>query len=286
MSTLDASRISPTAHYTGYVWYRAGLSNPALRTRKGTIFFHTLQPFNQAYLKLRGGPTLEGFLLQRHLIIDHLLERAIEDGTISQVVEVAAGLSPRGLRMTRKYPDLTYVEGDLPEMAALKRQVLDAGNLRRLNHHVVTLNALTDVGPNSLGEATRCLLDATRGTAVITEGLLSYFDAETTAAIWRRFSTFLGSLSGGVYLTDLHVAEDTRAFLAARAFQGFLSVFARGMVHIHHDTPELARAALDATGFEAVRVVRPSEMTHLTALPRFARRDAVRVLYGAFPARP
>jgi len=32
-------RIGPTAHYTGYVWARNGLSHPELNTTEGRILF-------------------------------------------------------------------------------------------------------------------------------------------------------------------------------------------------------------------------------------------------------
>ena len=39
----SGDRIGPTAHYTGYVWSRNGLSHPALTTREGRILFDSLQ---------------------------------------------------------------------------------------------------------------------------------------------------------------------------------------------------------------------------------------------------
>src|SRR3954451_15365522 len=87
--------ISPTAHYTGHVWSRNGLSHPALATNEGRLFFAAFQPTMLAS-RVAGGPTLEGMLLARHRIIDALLESAIEDGRVAQVVEIAAGMSPRG----------------------------------------------------------------------------------------------------------------------------------------------------------------------------------------------
>ena len=39
-----SNAISPTAHYTGYVWARNGLSHPALSTREGEVLFASLQP--------------------------------------------------------------------------------------------------------------------------------------------------------------------------------------------------------------------------------------------------
>jgi O-methyltransferase involved in polyketide biosynthesis len=110
--------ISPTAHYTGYVWARHGLSHPALETREGRLLFESMRPVN-AVSEALGGVSLETYLLTRHRAIDVLLERAIEEGGVSQVVEVACGLSPRGWRFTRRYGSrITYVEADLPASSA------------------------------------------------------------------------------------------------------------------------------------------------------------------------
>ena len=76
--------------------------------------------------RLLGGPTLESYLLARHRAIDCLLEQAIERHGVTQVIEVAAGLSPRGWRFSRRYGSgLTYVEADLPDMAERKRRALE-----------------------------------------------------------------------------------------------------------------------------------------------------------------
>src|SRR5680860_1088598 len=115
--------ISPTAHYTGEVWRRAGLSDPALATREGRLLYGSLRP-TMALSAALGGDTLEAFLLARHRLIDRLLGEAIAAGRVGQVIEIAAGMSPRGLRFSRLHPDLTYVEADLPAMAARKRAAL------------------------------------------------------------------------------------------------------------------------------------------------------------------
>ena len=122
--------ISPTAHYTGYVWARNGLSTPELETAVGRLSFASMQPA-AALSRLLGGPTLEQFLLARHRLIDHVLEEAIAAGRVSQVLEIAAGMSPRGWRFAGRHGDaVTYVEADLPAMAARKRAALErAGSL-------------------------------------------------------------------------------------------------------------------------------------------------------------
>src|SRR4051812_43465992 len=95
MSATDSSRISPTAHYTSQVWFRHGMSHPALETAFGRRLHAALAPINFAY-RVTGRPNLDEMLLARHRCLDALLERAIASGEVSQVIEVAAGLSPRG----------------------------------------------------------------------------------------------------------------------------------------------------------------------------------------------
>src|SRR5205807_8353145 len=102
-----------------------GLSHPELSTAEGRVLFESLRPMIMVTRQLGGG-SLESYLLTRHRAIDVLLEQAIEQHGITQVVEVAAGLSPRGWRFMQRYGNqLTYVEADLPEMAERKRRALE-----------------------------------------------------------------------------------------------------------------------------------------------------------------
>jgi O-methyltransferase involved in polyketide biosynthesis len=67
---------------------------------------------------------LEGLLIARHRIIDSTLDDLIQGG-VSQVIEAACGMSPRGWRFSERYGErLTYVEADLPAMARRKRDAL------------------------------------------------------------------------------------------------------------------------------------------------------------------
>jgi O-methyltransferase involved in polyketide biosynthesis len=255
----DTSRISPTAHYTGFVWFRNGMSHPALMTRQGRLMYHALRPATAGY-HAAGGPSLEAMLLARHRVIDHLLDEAITSGEIGQVVEIAAGLSPRGHRFMERHRDrgLVYVEGDLPGMAGRKRAILDGAGLLGAGHHVVELDALADDGPRSLARVAGELLDPAVGTAIITEGLLNYFDADRVTGLWRRFAGVLRRFPRGRYLADLSLGDETRS-RGTRAFIAALSAFARGQVHLHFATSDDAAAALDAAGFAQIRLHRAGD---------------------------
>src|SRR6185369_4956604 len=105
-----SENISPTAHYTGYVWFAHGHSHRAFATRAGLLMYQALRGPNAAAHAL-GMPTLEGMLLARHRLIDLRLQQAIDAGEVSQIVEVACGLSPRGWRFRQRYGEaITYVE--------------------------------------------------------------------------------------------------------------------------------------------------------------------------------
>lgn len=242
---MGSETISPTAHYTGEVWRRNGLSHPALGTREGRRAYLALEPM-MAVSRTLGGPTLERNLLARHRLIDHLLTQAIEDGRVSQVLEIAAGLSPRGWRFARRYADLTYLEGDLPEMAERKRQALArAGELPNLR--VIDMDALRERGPGSIA-VVAADLDREKGLAVISEGLLVYFDRATVTELWARIAAALGGFPRGLYLADLRLASDNNG-LAERAFIPLLQAFVRGKLHMHFADETDAKAALRDAGF-------------------------------------
>ena len=146
---------------------------------------------------LLGGPTLESYLLARHRTIDALLERAIEEEGVTQVVEIACGLSPRGLRFKRRHGEqLTYIEADLPGMAARKEAALRRMGALSETHRVVVLDALKEQGPNSLRELAGTL-KPDRGLVVITEGLLGYLEMGLVQGIWGRVAETLAGFRGG-----------------------------------------------------------------------------------------
>jgi O-methyltransferase involved in polyketide biosynthesis len=255
----DDSRISPTAHYTSYVWVRNGLSHDALASTLGRRLYRILWPVMQAYKVATKRPALEEMLLLRHRAIDDALERAISEGRVGQVIEIAAGFSARGLRFKKKFPQLIYIEGDLAPQAAEKRRILDGAGLRGNNHEVIALDALIDSGSESLAEIARSRLDAKKGCAILTEGLVGYFDTTTVEGLWKRIAGVLKNFPHGLYLSDINLAVDAEGLFAAEAFKRALELFARGKVHLHYDSVAQAEAALRNAGFSTVTLHWPEE---------------------------
>ena len=250
--------ISPTAHYTGYVWLAHGHSHEAFATRQGRLLYSALRGPNLAAHAL-GMPTLDGLLLARHRLIDLRLAQAIDAGEVSQVVEVACGLSPRGWRFRERYGDaLDYVEADLPGMLARKRAILARLGGESAHHRTVEIDALAESGPTSI-DAICAALDGTRGTAIITEGLLNYFDRAHVTAMWRRFARALARFPRALYLSDL-VLQGKRSIFET-TFARLLGTFVRGRVHVDFSDPEDAERALATAGLDGV-VLDPRDFAH------------------------
>jgi len=251
-----SSAISPTAHYTGETWVRNGLSHPQLGTWQGRMLHYgSALPF--AVSRTLGGPTLEGPLLARHRIIDSILDDRIRGG-VSQVIEIACGMSPRGWRFSERYGErLTYVEADLPGMARRKRDALARIGSLSDRHRVVELDALREGGLGSL-EALVETLDPAAGLAIVTEGLLVYLDDETVDALWARIAMALGRFDQGAYLSDLRLAEEDRG-LPERAFEVVLSALVRGRVRPYRGDAVEAETSLRGAGFAGVQLHRGDE---------------------------
>ncbi len=252
MSRSRPEKISPTAHYTGYVWFAHGQSHEAFATRTGRLMYQALRGPNLLAHRIHQ-PTLEGMLLARHRVIDLRLGQAIEAGEIDQIVEVAAGLSPRGWRFRTRYGDrITYVEADLPGMLENKRRILARLGGETAHHRTAIVDALAASGPTSI-DAICGSLDPRRGTAIITEGLVNYFDTEAMLGMWRRFAGALRRFPRNLYLSDLILADGNRGPFVT-GFQWLLSAFVRGRVHMHFGSPEQAEDALATVGLTGVLI--------------------------------
>jgi O-methyltransferase involved in polyketide biosynthesis len=272
MARPHPETISPTAHYTGYVWFAHGQSHEAFATRQGRLMYQALRAPNRI-AQVANLPSLEGMLLARHRLIDLRLRQAIERGEIGQILEVAAGLSPRGWRFCRRYGDaITYVEADLPGMIAHKRRILAELGGETAKHRTVEINALVDDGPTSI-DAICASLDPTVGTAIITEGLINYFDTPTLLAMWRRFARALRRFPHGLYLSDLILRQGNQGPIVT-GFSWLLSAFVRGRTHLHFDSPAHAEDELASAGFAAT-LLDPLDFAH--AMPDLDRAGAARV---------
>jgi O-methyltransferase involved in polyketide biosynthesis len=276
MPANRSERVSPTAYATGYLWYRHGLSDEALITPQGKRLDRLFRGFMAVTQKL-SGISLDAMMLARHKGIDAILMRAIEAGEITQVIEIAAGLSARGWRMRKRYGDrITYIETDLPAMAATKRELLERAGLLGPKHQIRELDALKDDGPDSLATIAAGL-DPKQGTAIITEGLMNYLAPAQADAVWHRIARILKGFAHGQYLADIYFSTEHRS-RAMLAFGAILQVFVRGRMHVHFDSPQAARQRMREAGFKKTDVHRTQDIPATRTIARISGAERVSVL--------
>lgn len=273
----SSAHISPSAHYTGYVWYRHRLADPAFVTPFGRFVHKLLWPVTWG-ARAGFGLDIEAFLLQRHLQIDAQLTEAIERRGVRQVVEIACGLSPRGRRFCSRYPELQYLEADLPAMAARKRLLLHGEGWLDGRHQVRAVDILAERGSQSLA-ALLASLDHSQPVVVITEGLVNYFPLELIEGFWSRLATGLSDFPEATYLTELY--PDLREHPRYRQLRwgvGLIGRLTRGSYPLHYRDHAEIVTGFQRCGFARVQVLDPSADAGSLGLPAARLPGLVRVI--------
>jgi len=275
-TSTDTSRISISAHYTGYVWYKNGLSDPRYVTPLGRLSNVLFSPVN-GLLKVMAGAHIDTFLLQRHLMLDHLLCQLIENEGVEQVVELASGLSPRGFRLTEKYPQISYLETDLPDMAAHKAQLLNKLN-RPTRHGVRSCNILEADGPDSIASVLN-ELDPTKKVIVITEGLVNYFPLPVIREVWSRLAKNLKRFPDAYYLTDLYPnLTEHPSYRYVKMAQKMVGVLTRGEWPLHYNNDQEIKDGFIEDDFYIAEVYNPSQFLDDLKLPPSKKESLVRIV--------
>jgi len=126
--------------------------------------------------------------------------RLVEEKGATQVLELAAGLSPRGAELAAR--GIVYVEADLAESIALKREVVTAmlGSIPKDLH----LCAASAVDREQL---LACCVPFAGGqpVAVTTEGLLRYLTFEEKALVAANVHEILRRYGGWWITPDIHL---------------------------------------------------------------------------------
>lgn len=275
-SVKDSSGISFTALYTGAVWHRQGLSDDTLATKQGRWLYHLMTPLETASKAVVGG-NLRTFLLQRHLIIDHLIEQAVSRG-VTQVLEIACGMSPRGIRLRQKFPQIHMAEADLPAMATRKAsRLLVSGHLGP-HHQVMPIDILAESGDQSLETVLERTFDNRKPVIVITEGLTSYFSLATISDFWKRLASQMQDRPGSVYLSESYLMP-TQPLLrgALKSMGGLLSTVTRSDVSFHFQNDQQASDHLTDCGFPSVTVHNPASYYGQLPIPESRNAPMIRV---------
>ncbi len=144
---------------------------------------------NQSYMV----PTFEA----RYKGTDRALRKSIEQDHITQVVELASGMSPQGMIFTTDYPELSYLETDLGDMVENKEKIVRAilGTIPATLHFGV-VNCLDE---DAFNEALR-VFDPGKPIAIFHIGLMSYLTIDEKKVMARNIHDILEKF-GGVWIT-------------------------------------------------------------------------------------
>lgn len=187
----DHSKVAPTANGVAY-----------LRTFSDIPLTRELYEALERQLQASGQPDVAARMKRdklapqleaRYKLVDKLL---LSTG-ITQVVELAAGIAPRGINLAGSHPEMKYVELDLPGVIKEKEGLIASmGITTPANLSIVSGDALVseDV-KRAVGS-----FDPNKPIAVMNEGLMRYltFDEKTTLA--RNVHGLLEQF-GGAWIT-------------------------------------------------------------------------------------
>jgi O-methyltransferase involved in polyketide biosynthesis len=133
-------------------------------------------------------------------------DRILGEHGITQVLEVAAGLSPRGLAMTMN-PDVVYVVTDLPQVLKLEKTIAET-ILAKSNSHCPNLHfqAANALDMKSLSTAASAFKRG-KPIAIIVEGLLTYLNRREREIIAGNIHELLEKYGGLWVASDVNTKQ-------------------------------------------------------------------------------
>ena len=251
--TQDLSQhrhISFTAHYTGYIWYSMGISHPVFATSKGKFLAKVLHPL-ESWAEKHVGGSMRTTLKQRHSIIDDQLTQLIQQHPDLQILEIACGLSPRSWNFRQKFPQITYRELDLPDMAKIKTQALQ--KLDSEAPEVLTADIFTHDFEKNFHT-----FDSKRPLVIISEGLINYFDKTLLNKLLQGMTEYGQDFTELYYLTDIY-PEPVKNKLANFIWSSskLLKIMSRSSFTFHFINPQQVQSFFSHAGFNTVDVIQP-----------------------------
>ncbi len=262
MQAVDTNKdnIPVSALYTSATWHWGKLPCADLVMPEGAkSLFRAVNIYMVLYRWLNPKKfSLQHMLLHRHTAINRLLANA----ACPQVIEIAAGFSPRGSRVSED-PSVDYVEVDLPEVVELKRKQLQnsADGRRVLTRKNFRLQP---------GDVTQLDFStfAQLPTFIVTEGLMMYFNREQQLNIWRNFANHIKAC-GGEYAFDYIPLDDE----PPRSALGKLFSFVRSLwlkpTYAYDERTRVQIADdLRAAGFSQVDIYNSADIAREWQLPQ------------------
>jgi O-methyltransferase involved in polyketide biosynthesis len=137
-------------------------------------------------------------------------------GSACQIIEFAAGVSPRGYQWSQMSPGTIYIESDLPQLMIRKAKMVrnslmaNASDNRGVLHYCAT-----DVlDRDSLLEALNSI-DTHMPFTIVTEGLLLYFTNHELTHFFENMVTLLSRGRNATWITDLVTQQNLNELFAS-----------------------------------------------------------------------
>lgn len=254
--------ISITARYTAAAWESLGLPHAE---RFADPLGRLLVRASRLAARFRGFSMADDILTPRHLYMDDWLRQRRPQ----QVVEVAAGFSPRGLMFAGE--GVRYVEVDRPPVIAEKKARSGAAGA-----------ALRFVAADALQAdfAQRVLDHCEKGlsTVMVNEGLSPYFSRESYLSLLRQQRAVAHPLSA-VLLTDFYLAPPRASAMQAgfRLSQIGMKLFA-DRFHLYCRDEADIRSLFAEAGWQVEAIARPGKDPRYLRGREPRRRDLVRIV--------
>jgi len=209
---------------------------------------HPIESWGEKYV----GGSMRTTLKQRHTMLDERLAKLIEQSPDLQVLEIAAGLSPRGWWFRQHYPTIDYRELDLPDMAKTKQAALK--QIDNASPDVLSVDLFTDDFKKAFD-----VFDPQRPLVVISEGLINYFTKALLQQLIQSISQYGQDFKSLHYLTDLY-PEPVKNKLAKVIWNSskLLKIMSRSAFTFHFINPEQVKNFIYQAGFQKVEVIQPS----------------------------
>jgi O-methyltransferase involved in polyketide biosynthesis len=241
MPTAPAD-ISLTARYTAAVWARLGLPYASLfADRRGRALVTASLLGGRLLPSNVGRALIDAILTPRHLFMDEW----IRNHQIEQVVEIAAGFSPRGLMFAAEGNH--YIEIDRPNVMDEKQ--LRAASAMDGKPRPIFLG-IDATAPDFVDKVLAACKPGLR-TVVITEGFSMYFSKEGYSAVLGNIHNLAVELDA-IYLTDFMRARRGRSMLSTWLTIGSKAVwFIADHVYFYCRSEAETKQFFQENGFEA-----------------------------------
>jgi O-methyltransferase involved in polyketide biosynthesis len=204
-------------------------------------------------MRLVHNRTMLNYIVARPAAFQRVIENNLpRDKQNIIIVEIAAGMSPRGLFMARAMPHAQIIEVDLPGVVKDKQARLKKGEIA-IPPNLSWRGA--DLGVTPLSK----VLEGQQVDIITAEGLSQYFPPNDIQRIARYMFECL--VPGGIYISDISTEEfRKKAFQESEGAFKFFSRQAGNFSGVVADE-DAGRDLLIGAGYQRVDVVRPSVIT-------------------------